>query len=109
MNSRTLHYIIRFLLGDDVPEDIVSSVGYTANRGLFERYSIVVIPSGFFSNHVYGTPASLPELPLQEIEGTPLLFGTPEVEQVDDTLVTSTDASPGKSRYPIGQGLSIAP
>lgn len=91
MNSRTLRYIIRFLLGDDVSEDVVSSIGYTANPKLFERYSIVILPSGFFSNHVYGTPASLPELPLKEIEGTPLLFGTPEVEQVDDTLVIHAD------------------
>lgn len=91
MNNRTIHYIIRFLLGEDVPEEIVAATGYTCNSRQFDRYSIVIIPSGFFKNHVYGTAASLPELPLQEIEGTPLLFGTPKVELVRDTLVIHAD------------------
>ncbi len=95
MNSQTLHYIIRFLLGEDVDGDIVSSIGYTDNPKLFERYSVVIVPSGFFSNHIYGTPASLPVLPLQEIEGTPLLFGSPIVEQVGETLVIHADIIAG--------------
>lgn len=91
MNNRTLHYIIRFLLGEDIPEEIVAAVGYTCNSRQFDKYSIVIVPSGFFKNHVYGTADSIPELPLQEIEGTPLLFGTPKVEMVRDTLVIHAD------------------
>lgn len=91
MNDRTLYYIIRFLLGEDISGDVMAAIGYTANRKLYDRYSIVFVPSGFFNNHIYGTTASLPELPLQEIEGTPLLFGTPKIEQVGDTLVIHAD------------------
>lgn len=91
MNDRTIHYIIRFLLGDDISEEVAVAIGYTDNPKLFGRYSIIIIPSGFFNDHVYGTPASLPELPLQEIEGTPLLFGTPEVKQKGDTLFIYAD------------------
>lgn len=91
MRNRALHYIIRFLLGDDVSEEIVAAIGYTNNSKLYDRYSLVIVPSGFFDNHTYGTLSSLPELPLQEIEGTPLLFGTPLIKQKNDTLVVHAD------------------
>lgn len=91
INNRTLHYIIRFLFGEDIPEGFITTVGYTNNRDLFERYNVVFIPSAFFSENVYGTEASLPTLPLQEIEGVPILFGTPEVESIDGTLVIHAD------------------
>ena len=91
MNNHVIHYIIRFLLGEDISEEIVAAIGYTNNSKHYDRYSIVIIPSGFFTNHIYGTVSSLPELPLQEIEGTPLLFGSPLVEQIGDTLVIHSD------------------
>ena len=91
MNNHAIHYIIRFLLGEDISEEIVAAIGYTNNSKHYGRYSIVIIPSGFFTNHIYGTASSLPELPLQEIEGTPLLFGSPLVEQIGDTLVIHAD------------------
>ena len=74
MKNRTLHYIIRFLVGDDVPSELVETIGYTADPNKFDRYNVVIIPSGFFDGQTYGTPASLPELPLQEVQGIPLLF-----------------------------------
>ena len=76
MKNRTLHYIIRFLVGDDVPSELVETIGYTADPNKFDRYNVVIIPSGFFDGQTYGTPASLPELPLQEVQGIPLLFGS---------------------------------
>ena len=92
MNNHAIHYIIRFLLGKDISEEIVAAIGYTNNKAnIMTVYSIVIIPSGFFTNHIYGTASSLPELPLQEIEGTPLLFGSPLVEQIGDTLVIHAD------------------
>ena len=82
MKNRTLHYIIRFLVGDDVPSELVETIGYTADPNKFDRYNVVIIPSGFFDGQTYGTPASLPELPLQEVQGIPLLFGSPKEEWV---------------------------
>lgn len=91
MKNRTLHYIIRFLVGDDVPSELVETIGYTADPNKFDRYNVVIIPSGFFDGQTYGTPASLPELPLQEVQGIPLLFGSPKEEWVRDTWVVHAD------------------
>lgn len=91
MSDKALSYIIRFLLGDDIAPDWASTIGYTADRSLFSQYSIVIIPSGFFDEQTYGTPASLPSLPLHEIEGIPLLFGLPKIEKEGDTLVVHAD------------------
>ena len=46
MKNRTLHYIIRFLVGDDVPSELVETIGYTADPNKFDRYNVVIIPSG---------------------------------------------------------------
>lgn len=91
VNHSALDYIIRFLLGDDISTQWAASIGYTADRNSFDRYRIVIIPSGFFDKETYGTPASMPSLPLHEIEGIPLLFGDPKIEKVGDTLVTHAD------------------
>lgn len=84
-------YLIRFLLGEDVPEEVVASVGYTADYNQFARYNVVIIPSGFFDQDRYGTSASLPSLPLTEVEGTPLLFGSQKMEWVGYTWVVYAD------------------
>lgn len=91
MMNKTLDYIIRFLLGDDISPRLRATIGYTSDRSLFHKYNIVIIPSGFFEEHTYGTPSSLPPLPLHEIEGIPLLFGVPKIEKVGATLVTHAD------------------
>ncbi|OAV73293.1 hypothetical protein Barb6_00377 [Bacteroidales bacterium Barb6] len=91
MNGEVLRYIIRFLLGEDAPESAVSAVGYTAVPTDFPRYKVVILPSGFFGEGVYGTASSLPSLPLREIEGIPLLFGTPETETTGTTLLVHAD------------------
>ncbi len=91
MKHPALQYIIHFLLGENIPEELVSTIGYTSNRKHFDQYSAVIIPSGFFANHCYGTAASMPQLPLQEIEGVPLLFGSPKIEMEGDTLVIHAD------------------
>lgn len=91
MRHRILHYIIRFLVGDDIPGELTETIGYTADPRQFDRYNIVIIPSGFFEAGTYGTHASLPSMPLADIEGIPLLFGTPRAEWVGDTWVTHAD------------------
>jgi hypothetical protein len=85
-----LSYLIRFLLGDDAA-DPATAVGYTRNPGLFHRYALVIIPSGFFNEGVYATPASLPSLPLKEINGLPFLFGEAKEEQAGSTRVIHAD------------------
>ncbi len=86
-----IDYILRFLIGTDQAGWLSTCIGYTADPRLFDRYQIVIIPSGFFDESTYGTPRSLPSLPLAEIEGVPLLFGSPKTEWAGDTLLVYAD------------------
>lgn len=49
-----------------------------------------IVPSGFFGRH-YGKPGSLPSLPLKEIEGVPLLYGSPNIKREGKRLVVYAD------------------
>ncbi len=91
MSDKIVEYIVRFLLGDDVSRNLVKAIGYTADRNVFHKYNVVIIPSGFFTEAVYGKASSLPSLPLQEVEGIPLLFGTPQTEVEGATLIVHAD------------------
>lgn len=85
----TIEYIIRFLLhGND---DLLCRVGYTRDTALFPQYDVVILPSPFFDDEVYGTLQSEPVLPLPTIGDTPILFGSPEIEQVGSTKVVHAD------------------
>lgn len=84
-------YILKFLIGGDRAGELSSLVGYTDNPNKFSRYRVVIIPSPFFRDEVYGTDRSMPELPLEEVEGTPLLFGSPKMEWYGDTWVVHAD------------------
>lgn len=88
-----ISYILSFLLDTDaaVASDVLKNICYTDDRSQWKRYKIVIIPSGFFKKITYGTPESAPTLPLAEIEGTPLLFGLPEVAKVGGQLIVKAD------------------
>ncbi|MDR2120772.1 MAG: polysaccharide deacetylase family protein [Tannerella sp.] len=91
MDDAIILYILRFLLGEHVPPDAGLPVAYTSDATKFRSCKIAIIPSGFFDAHVYGTPASIPRLPLRQIEGVPILFGRPQIERAGDTLVVHAD------------------
>lgn len=61
-------YIVRFLLGDHLTEDVFRLVGYTSDPRDFANYKLVIVPSGFFNEEVYGRTSTLPHLPLPTIE-----------------------------------------
>jgi hypothetical protein len=85
-------YVLRFLLGDSPAcREAASLVGYTDDRSLFHRYKVIIHPSGFFDAGNYGTPHSLPSVPLKSLEGTPLLYGSPEVSAQDGRLIVKAD------------------
>ena len=89
MNSETVAYIVRFLLhGNDA---LARRVGYTSDATLFGHYSVVVVPSQFWNDGIFGTLRAEPVLPLSEIDGVPLLFGAPHVERLGDTIVVYAD------------------
>ena len=89
--TEIINYIIRFLVGEEVSPKILAKIGYTANPNEFSKYKLVIFPSAFFSEQVYGLPESLPDLPLKLWEESPILFGEPTVEQVGNTKVLYAD------------------
>jgi hypothetical protein len=89
--TEIINYIIRFLAGEEVSPKILAKIGYTANPNEFSKYKLVIFPSAFFSEEIYGLPESLPDLPLKLWEESPILFGEPVVEQVSNTKVLYAD------------------
>ena len=85
-------YILQFLLGDtSACCEAASLVGYTNDPRLFHRYRVIIRPSGFFDAENYGTLRSLPRVPLQSVDGTPLLYGTSEVMMEHGRLMVKAD------------------
>ena len=74
-----------------LPDDISQLVGYTSDSACFTEYKVVIIPSDFFDEGIYGTALTNPALPVQTIEGIPFLYGTPDIERVGETIVVHAD------------------
>ena len=86
--QRTIEYIKQFLTRDS---NVTRYVGYTTDKTQWPKYKVVIVPSNFFNSDIYGTSLSMPSLPLQEIEGIPILFGTPQIEVLDSTIICHAD------------------
>lgn len=86
--SKIIDYIIQFLIRD---EHNAHHVGYCNDETQWSKYKVVIVPSNFFDDDIYGTQKSMPSLPLQEIEGIPLLFGTPKIEKFENTIICHAD------------------
>lgn len=95
MNSdKVAAYIISFLLREDTSliRNAAKCVGYTKDKRLMKQYKVVIYPSGFFDLGVYGTPFAYPPLNPPLWEGTPLLYGEPRTERLENgTLVLYAD------------------
>ena len=86
--SKIIDYIIQFLIRD---EHNAHHVGYCNDKTQWSKYKVVIVPSNFFDDDIYGTQKSMPSLALQEIEGIPLLFGTPKIEKFENTIICHAD------------------
>lgn len=89
--TEIIDYIICFLLGDSVSKKMAAKVGYTSKPKEYRKYKLVIKPSDFFLEGVYGTVDSLPQIPLQIWEEAPLVYGTTEIEQVGTTRIIHAD------------------
>ena len=56
-----ISYIIKFLIGGEKAGALSRFVGYTSDPNKFSHYRVVIIPSPFFRNEVYGTASVLPK------------------------------------------------
>lgn len=75
-------HALEALCGGEVASEAMVHVVYGPEASARPLPEVVIVPSGFFADGVYGTPASLPAPPLDQIEGTPLLFGSSRVERL---------------------------
>lgn len=88
----SFNYALEVLLGrEETSLGIMKYVTYSSTEEQTQNcVRLCIVPSGFFGGH-YGKPASLPGLPLKEIEGVPLLYGTPEIKREGDRLIAKAD------------------
>ncbi|MDR2774504.1 MAG: polysaccharide deacetylase family protein [Tannerella sp.] len=86
-----IRYILRFLVGEHLADDVSRFVGYTSDVSLFPDYKVVIVPSSFFDEGTYGTVTTRPAVPLKRIGKVPFLFGTPDMERIGDTIVVHAD------------------
>ena len=82
-----INYILEFLLQD---KSYVRYVGYTKDTNEWKNYKVVIVPSEFFDYHKAGSPLA-PHSPLEKLNGTPILFGTPSISQTKDLVVIKAD------------------
>lgn len=82
--EETIRYILSFLCRS---EELAAMVGYTSDKREWDRYKVIILPSGFFSADNYLQPASLPAFPLKKINDTPILFGNPIIRRDKQTII----------------------
>lgn len=79
-------YIIEFLLGEE-NRDLLDEISY----GEGKKSKVVIKKSNFFDEGIYMTANSMPSRPLKEIEGIPILFGSPYIETYGDKILIHAD------------------
>lgn len=82
-----INYIINFLLRDS---SLSNLVGY-CSKDNYDKYKVIIIPSSFFEQGTFGTEKSLPSLPLAYLNDTPVLYGKPLIEKIDNTIICHSD------------------
>ncbi len=81
-------YILSLLLDTRIE---VGWVGYTAEKSEWKKYKVVIIPSGFFKDGMYGTKESYPQLPLKMVNDVPILYGEPSVSRTNGQVFVKAD------------------
>jgi hypothetical protein len=82
--ENTVKYLFDFLAGFPVTE--LGFIYYSKSQELPECVKIVIIP--VFKNLEI---PEIPNIPFHEIEGTPILFGTPKIERENGRLIIYAD------------------
>lgn len=82
--EETIRYILSFLCRS---EELAAMVGYSSDKREWDRYKVIILPSGFFSAGKYLQPSSMPAFPLKKINDTPILFGNPIIRRDKQTII----------------------
>lgn len=82
--------LLRILAG--LPGDPVDGlISYGAREVVPASPSVHIVRSDFFQPETYASAHSQPSLPLRQVEGVPLLYGSPRIERQGDGLVVQAD------------------
>ena len=87
----TIRYIMSFLLGVDRHNDIIDLIGYTDDKALWSQYKVVIRPSSFFDENIYGSSDSLPHIPVSNLDGIPIIYGGNNISVQSDIIITDAD------------------
>jgi len=79
------------MIGEHCTDDIIHHIGYSSDSACYSNFKVVIYPSGFFDDRIYGTFVSEPDMPVKNIEGVPFLFGEPDVECIKGAIVVNAD------------------
>jgi hypothetical protein len=87
-----VEYTLELLLGKDFRRQYPRAkiLYQEAKENISGDGVLYIIPSDFFDEQ-YVKVSSLPVLPLKEVEGIPLLFGSPRIERQGNQLVVHAD------------------
>lgn len=85
-----VEYIIKFLVSDEKFSN-EHKICYDYPGRVPDSCKIVIVPSGFFEEDIYGTRQSVPQLPLKTLKDMPILFGTTEIRYEDERIVVCAD------------------
>ena len=84
--DQMIQYLISFLLGEKCAH-LSNCISY----GDSKIAGIIIQPSRFFEEGIFMTEKSLPQLPLPELEGVPVLFGKPEIHGENGKVYIEAD------------------
>ena len=90
LNEFTEKYLIEFLLGQD-NKHLSSVIVYRRIDEIKEDDRVIIVRSKFFDEGVYMTPLSMPNVKLNSIGTTPVLFGGGQIEYKKSQVIIHGD------------------
>ena len=85
-----IEYVLTHLLGEGNSEAL-QAIAYSADENKWKEKRLIIVPSNFWDKNIYGTYESLPTIPLQTIENTPILFGSNQIIQNENQIIVYAD------------------
>ena len=90
IEKNTIDYILTILC-TDATINTDDFFAYCEEKRIPPNKAIIIIKSNFFDEDVYFTKMSLPQLPLSQINGIPLLYGEAKIEQRGRQIIIFAD------------------
>lgn len=91
MLQEVIRYLIKFLSGIDCYNKW-NGIAYTDDMSnISDECKVIIVPSGFFKEGYYGTAKTLPNLPLENLKGIPILYGKPQISYLNGRTILHAD------------------